>query len=324
MHIFHIIYVVTRKGKGWSRVSFFWGWVHLMPTLKPQIVCLKDPFCSFNVILLPWIAKVMAMRLIDYIEERQRLGKLWFTKSEALAQLGCTKDALKQAIYNLIEKKRLVLIRGEFVLIIPFEFKGWGIVPADYFIDPLMKYLELPYYIALLSAGQLHGAAHQKPMQFQVMTNQYLREIKHGRIHVRFMQNNNMTSVPTQRVQVKTGYAIAATPEATAFDLCKYYKASGYWNNVGTVLMELIEVVDSKKLCQLATSGIYDTAIIQRLGYILSRPEIEGASFATDLYSAVQNRNFRWVPLNPEQKDEPIIKDDQWKILINENIEVDL
>ena len=36
VHIFHIIYVVTRKGKGWSRVSFFWGWVHLMPTLKPS------------------------------------------------------------------------------------------------------------------------------------------------------------------------------------------------------------------------------------------------------------------------------------------------
>jgi len=268
------------------------------------------------------------MRLIDYIAERQENGKLWFIKSEAMERLGCTMDALQQAIYDLTKKKRLAPIRGQFVLIVPFNYTSWGVLPADHFIDPLMKYLELPYYIAVLSAGQIHGAAHQKPMQFQVMTNTRLQNIKCNRIYIRFLQSHNMTRAPTQRIMVQTGYAIAATPETTAFDLCKYYKAAGYWSNIGTVLMELIEVVDSKKLCQLATSGVYSTAVIQRLGYVLSLPEIAGTAIAEDLYNAVQTRHFRLVPLNPGQEFieelEPLKKDDKWQILINEDIEVDL
>lgn len=269
------------------------------------------------------------MRLIDYVQEREEWGKLWFTKTEAMDRIGCSKDALKQSIYTLTQKKRLAPIRGDFVLIIPFNYKSWGIIPADWFIDPLMKYLELPYYISTLSAAQHHGAAHQKPQQFQVVTNQGLRDIQYERIVVRFLQSNKTVRVPTQRMQVQTGYAIVATPEATAFDLCKYYEASGYWNNIGTVLLELLEEVDSKKLCELAISGIYDTSIIQRLGYVLSHPDVRGgAVVAEELYKVVKSNNFRWVPLTPKQKyiEElgPWQKDNTWKILINDDIETDI
>jgi hypothetical protein len=40
-----------------------------------------------------------------------------------------------------------------------------------------MEYLELPYYVALLSAAAIHGAAHQKSQEFQVITNKSLRTI---------------------------------------------------------------------------------------------------------------------------------------------------
>lgn len=268
------------------------------------------------------------MRLINYIEQLQKKGQRWFIKSEAMQQLGCSAQALQQAIYDLTCKKRLAPIRGEFVVIVPFEYESWGIVPAEHFIDPLMKYLNSPYYIAVLSAGQFHGAAHQKPMQFQVVTNQRLRNIKYERIYIRFLYGNNMPLAPTQRVMVQTGYAIAATPETTAFDLCKYYKAAGYWSNIGTVLMELLEEINIDKLCQLAVSGIYGNAIIQRLGYVLSRPEIEGNAFAEALYKAVEHKLFRWVPLSAGQKYTEEFgywaRDDKWKILINSDIEVDL
>jgi predicted transcriptional regulator of viral defense system len=263
------------------------------------------------------------MRLIDFIEEKQRIGKFWFTKSEAIQQLMCTKSALQQSIYDLTKKKRLVAIRGQFVLIIPFDYKNWGIIPADWFIDPLMKHLELPYYIALLSAAQQYNAEHQKPMQLQVITNQHLRDIKYGRIHIHFIQNHSMTQIPTQRVQVQTGYEIASTPEATAFDLCKYYKASGYWSNIGTVLAELIESIEPKKLCQIACSNLYDDAVIQRLGFMLSHKDVGCGKLADSLYKTVEKHKFRWVPLNPGQENVSIIKDDKWKILVNEDIEVD-
>jgi len=132
------------------------------------------------------------MRLIDYIEKQEENGKLWFSKMDALQQLGCTKTALSQSIHYLIQKKRLARIKENFILIVPLNYKNWGIIPADWFIDPFMKSLSLPYYISTLSAAEYYGAAHQKPMQFQVVTNQYLRDIKYGRIHIRFIQNNKI------------------------------------------------------------------------------------------------------------------------------------
>jgi len=266
------------------------------------------------------------MRLIDYIEKQEEMGKLWFTRMDAQQKLGCTKSALTQSIHYLTQKKRLTRIRGDFVLIIPLNYKSWGITPADWFIDPLMKSLGLPYYISTLTAAEYHGAAHQKPMQFQVVTDRYLRDIKHGRIHIHFIQNNQISEIPTQRIQVQTGYALISTPEATAFDLCKYYTVSGYWSNIATVLLELLESIDINKLCQIATSGIYDMPIIQRLGFTLSHPDVGGKATAAKLYRKVNSKNFRWTPLSPRQSltEEETLKDDKWKILINEDIEVDV
>lgn len=264
------------------------------------------------------------MRLIEYIDEVQATGKLWFTKEQALAQLGCSQVALKRSLDRLKEKKRILVIRTNFVLIIPPEYRDWGIVPADWFIDPLMKALDIPYYIALLSAGQMYGAAHQKPMQFQVMTNKQVRDIKYGRIHIRFIKYEKMIQVPTQRTLVKTGYAQVSTPEATALDLCKDYRASGYWSNIATVIAELLESINVAALCKLAASEVYDLPVVQRLGFVLSHPDVAGETAANDLYRAVKSENFRWVPLNPRQKFVEIIKDERWKIFINEEIETDI
>lgn len=265
------------------------------------------------------------MRLSDYIEKQEEQGKLWFTKADALQALSCTKTALKQSIHYLVQKERLAWIKENFILIIPLNYKSWGVIPADWFIDPLMKSLKLPYYISTLSAAEFYGAAHQKPMQFQVVTNRYFRDIKYERIHIHFIQNKNISNIPTQRVQVQTGYALISTPEATAFDLCKHYAVSGYWSNIATILSELLESIDCDKLCQIATSGVYDTPIIQRLGFVLSHPDVQGEMAAEKLYHSVNAKLFRWTALTPKQKlFQEIPRNDKWKILINEEIESDI
>lgn len=38
-----------------------------------------------------------------------------------------------------------------------------------------MKFLGQPYYVGLLSAAALHGAAHHQPQEFQVVTNKQFR-----------------------------------------------------------------------------------------------------------------------------------------------------
>jgi len=261
--------------------------------------------------------------LSGYVDRLQMRGELWFTKEQALAELGCSIQALRRAIDKLKAKKRLVVIRAKLVLIIPLEYKSWGIIPADWFIDPLMKLLEIPYYIGILSAGQFHGAAHQKPMQLQVVAGQFIKDIKHERVHIRFLYSDNIARIPTERKQVSTGYAIVATPETTALDLCRYYKACGYWSNVVTVLAELKEKIDAKKLAELANTQIYDLPTVQRLGYLLSLPEVEAENLTPELAKIVQRKNARWVPLQPGRKLIGAARDPQWRVIINTEIEID-
>lgn len=263
------------------------------------------------------------MRLSEYVKQLQKQGKLWFTKEQALNDLVCSKESFRQALDKLKAKKRLVVIRRKLILIIPYEYESWGILPADWFIDPLMKLLGIPYYVGLLSAGEFHGAAHQKPMQLQVVTGQAIKDIKHQRVHIRFLYSDNISKIPTQLLQVNTGYAVVSTPETTALDLCRYYKASGYWSNVATVLAELKEKINAEKLAQLANSQIYETPTIQRLGYLLSLPEVDAANLTNELAKIIQHKNARWVPLQPGRKFIDTARDPKWRIIINTEVEID-
>jgi hypothetical protein len=43
-------------------------------------------------------------------------------------------------------------------------------LPPYLFIDDLMKSLDKPYYVGLLSAAALYGTAHQQPMGYTVIS----------------------------------------------------------------------------------------------------------------------------------------------------------
>jgi predicted transcriptional regulator of viral defense system len=70
------------------------------------------------------------------------------------------------------------LIREGFYVIVPLEYASSGILPPEWFIDELMKFLRQPYYVGLLSAAAIHGAAHQQPQEFHVVIPEALRSIK--------------------------------------------------------------------------------------------------------------------------------------------------
>ena len=264
------------------------------------------------------------MQLIDYIENLQAKGQLWFTKQATQQDLGCSKVALKRAIERLQQKKRLALVKPHFVVIVPVEYKDWGIIPADWFIAPLMASLNNSYYIGGLSAAEFYGATHQKSQELQVITNKVIRKIAIGRVTIRFLYCANQEAVPTAQLQVKTGYVKVATKEATVFELCKYYRASGYWSNVATILAELKEQLDPIKLIEIAKSKIYELPVIQRLGFLLSLPEIEGEELVKGLQPIIAQANARSIPLQPSKKITNAKHDLHWRIYINEQIEPDL
>ena len=85
-----------------------------------------------------------------------------------------------------------------------------------------MKFLGHSYYVGLLSAAALHGAAHQQAQEFQVVTDTILRLARAGRGRIRFFVKKRLTETPTTDVQTETGTMRVSTPEATAFNLVRY------------------------------------------------------------------------------------------------------
>ncbi len=130
-----------------------------------------------------------------------------------------------------------------------------------------MKRLNLPYYAGLLSAAQYHGAAHQRPQEFQVFLAKNRRPIQCGTVRVAFIARKRIKDVPVQSFNTPRGTVLVSSPEATALDLVGYAGHAGGLGQVATVLSELAERIDPEKLAAVARTAPVPWA--QRLGYLL-------------------------------------------------------
>jgi predicted transcriptional regulator of viral defense system len=187
-----------------------------------------------------------------------------------------------------------------------------------------MKYLDKPYYISLLNAAELHGAAHQRSQLFSVMTvypssnvskakNNILVWIYRKEIPEKFLQTRNS----------ETGVVRFSNPELTAIDLVQYEKHIGGLSRAATVLEELAEVTDFSK----ASEGLFNyTSIstVQRLGFILENI-LKEQEQADILYKQLQihGKKLNYTPLSTRSNRESWDKNSRWKININTEIETD-
>ncbi len=162
--------------------------------------------------------KFNAITLANYIDSLQSNGRYTFTRLEAIAALQITPNAFKLAALRLAKKKRLVRLKNNFYAIVPTEYQEVGAPPVAWFIDHLMQFNQQPYYVGLLSAAALHGAAHQQSQVFQVVTTKTLRPIQAGRARIEFLTKKQITPNSYQPVKTPTGYMNVSIPEITALD----------------------------------------------------------------------------------------------------------
>ena len=78
--------------------------------------------------------------LADFVDDLQGGGRLTFTREEALASLGVTMPALKQAALRLAKRRRLVSPRRGFYVIVPLEHRGEGAPPIDTCLGEMLRY----------------------------------------------------------------------------------------------------------------------------------------------------------------------------------------
>lgn len=153
-------------------------------------------------------------------------------------------------------------------VVIPPEYRSWGVVPAERFVDEMMRALGRTYYVALLSAASLHRASHQAPQVFQAMCAPPLRDRAISRVRLRFLSGRHVADAPTEHRTVSTGTLRIATPELTVVDMVALPGESGGYGNVTTVLGEL-GVLDGSSLAVL--SGSRGRGLARRVGWLVER-----------------------------------------------------
>jgi predicted transcriptional regulator of viral defense system len=263
-------------------------------------------------------------RLATLVEELQSRGKYTFSRQDITANDPRSDVAFEAAVRRLKKQGRIASPRRGFFVAVPAEYREAGCLPASWFVHDLMRFLGQPYYAGLLSAaaihGEIHGAAHQQPMVFQVVTDRPTRTARAGRVRIEFHMSRHAGAVPVVDVQTETGSMRVSTPETTAYDLVRFPAASGHLNNVATVLGELAEKLDAGKLAELAAQ--YATPDVQRLGYLL---DLAGErDLAEPLEKALEPRRRRPVLLAPGEGVNGERPDDRWRIIPNTTVEADL
>lgn len=258
--------------------------------------------------------------LSAFVDDTQAAGRYTFLSSEARDALGVSETALDNAIRRLKDRGRLVAPRRGFLVIVPTEYRAAGAPPPSWFIDGLMRFLEQPYYVGLLSAAALHGASRQQSMVFQVMTDRPTRPAKAGRARIEFHASRTVEDPPAISKQTDTGSMRVSTPEVTAFDLVKFSAACGGWSNVATVLSELAERIDPGLLQALAE--VRKTPEVQRLGFLLD--QAGQPRLADALLRALAARRYRPVLLAHDMPRGEAVVAAPWRVIHNVEIELDL
>jgi predicted transcriptional regulator of viral defense system len=184
-----------------------------------------------------------------------------------------------------------------------------------------MAHLSEPYYAGLLTAAEHHGAAHQRPQVFQVLTPTPRRPLICGRTRVHFIMRENTAAVPTVDVRTPRGVLRVSTPEATALDVIAYPHHAAGIDNAATVVAELAEQIEPQRLADTAAL-MAELPVCQRLGYILDYVGAPATSERLRAYVAGAAR--RAVPLVPSEPHEGCLVDPDWRVVVNARLDPDL
>lgn len=255
-----------------------------------------------------------------FLADMVAAGQYHFSSAEAQASLELSQAAAAVALNRLARQGAIASPARGFYVIVPPEYRRLGCLPAEQFIPALMKHVGLPYYAGLLTAAQYHGAAHQRPREFQVLLELRRRPIERGQVRVAFMLRKRLREVPVQEVNTPRGVLVVSTPEATALDLVGYQHRVGGLGQVAAVLSELAEKLDPAKLQAVAASAPLPWA--QRLGFLLEH--VEAAPKAVLLKEYVRAQAHESPLLLAKAARGKALRNEVWKLYINTNVETTL
>jgi len=265
------------------------------------------------------------IKISTWIENKLANGNYTFKLETIKEDLPNKTDiSIKRSLSRLVKQGKTISILKGFYIIIPPSYKNMGILPPIMFIDDLMNFIGRPYYVSLLSAAAIFGAAHQQPQVHYICTTlPSIRTTRKKGIRIKYISKRKFSNSHFIKKKTESGYVNVSNPLLTCVELINYYKTIGGMNRAATIINELTEEIKVEKLNK-DIFNIGSNADIQRLGYIWEK-EVYQLKLADKLYSIFKARSVK-MKSQKLINNKPIKEDaakNRWKINVNTLIEID-
>ena len=134
-----------------------------------------------------------ATKISSWINDRLAKGAYSFSIENIKQDIDNKTDiSIKRSLARLTAQKKVISIHKGFYIIIPPSYQNMGVLPPIMFADDLMNYLNRPYYLSLLTAAAIHGAAHQQPQAHYICTTMpSLRRTRKNGIDIKYISKRN-------------------------------------------------------------------------------------------------------------------------------------
>lgn len=215
----------------------------------------------------------MTSNFAAFFDDAERRGQLNVHLDEIRGNFPAMSEvATRHALMRLSRRGRVVQASkgsGHW-LIVPLQHADFGAPPVEAWLDAyLSRSLKLPYYVAMLSAAELHGSSPYAVMVTQLMVPRPRRRVALGRIVLDFHVRSNIPEVPTQWAETANGRMRVSTPEMTACDLIERQAQVGGVGRLRATFEGLQPAFSMRGMRQLIEAKL-PTPTLQRLGALLS------------------------------------------------------
>lgn len=255
-----------------------------------------------------------------FVKDLLKRGRYSFTLREAGEKLGTQGPILNLALQRLKKAGWIAPVSRGFYVALDVQHQTAGMLDPVWFVDDWARHMHMAYYVGGLSAAELHGAAHQRPMQFQVFGDRQIRDVKQPGLHLATFYKRNLAASPTVTLKSPAGFFRASTPEATAGDIVAYHRCCPSLDHAATVLVELAEAIDARCLAGLLEQGV-SLPTLQRLGWLLDH--VKWPEKAEFLHTELSRNALNWVPLETRLPPEGR-RNDRWQVVENTDIQPDI
>jgi predicted transcriptional regulator of viral defense system len=263
--------------------------------------------------------------ITQWLDNLLARGVYGFSKDALLKEIFDYSDiAAKRALSRLSSKGKIISLYKGYYVIIPPQYKSKGVLPPAMYLDTFMKHLQRPYYMALLNAAALHGAAHQQPQEYFVMTSfPTLRPTKKKGLKVNYISIKEIPEKLIEKRNTEAGYLNISNVALTACDLVQFEKRVGGLNRAATVLSELAEEIKPSDFSPILLNHVHVTTL-QRLGYLMENLGFN-LRLADSLYNAIEKEdlNLYRIPLKANKGIKGYSSNNRWKVIVNTEIEIE-